>query len=779
MATRPGLLVTDPQRFGAPLRGGLSITQSDEYSNTGEPDDVATLLSVGLCSGPASRRCSGWSGRSPEAAVRERVAVQKPDDRRFAATHESGFRTALRQATMVTRLAYSSWRSRPPRCQSREGLMARWLRTLAVALAIPIVGLLVIAAADAGLERQWSDALVAQFGPIPTDRVDSLRLAALCNDPSFGQELAAACSDSRMAAGGRLAAIVGVVLSTALLAFIGLTRVATKRDRRSLIRIFKPGLYLVLLSLAILMILDGAVVVIAAYQGESMLLGYVHPAIIFGVGLAVLVAAFGVVQAVVTMGRRRPIEVDAVALERDQDPRLFELVDDAAKAVGTLPPDQIIAGLEPNFFVTESDVRSANGTHHGRTLYVSVAASRVLNREELMSVVGHELGHFKGEDTVYSKRFFPIYQGAIRSLGVLQASARGLATIPLAAPLLILSQFFESFAVAERQTSRDRELAADAVGAKLTSREIAASALVKLHAIVPDWIDTARSAALSLRDGVPMGNLSSRFADRAALGARVGHLSELMEERTPHPIDSHPPLKARLAALEVPLAAVADQAAKLAPAVSAAALFSDIEHLETELSEGFARRSATTARVDTVSEAEVAITRTAELTAAAQSDPLIAKAVALFEGLRGPALTRPFLPETGWVALIDLEYGIHPEPQPFWPLMRDAEIPSGDQRLVLRVADAATSSGNRIHAGTRLRPLGVNNLAWRKQGFAEDTYIMSNIVIAVRGVGDWPVEQQLAGLFVVPASDPLAGSDSRFKEEIQAISSEFKARPRS
>jgi Zn-dependent protease with chaperone function len=656
--------------------------------------------------------------------------------------------------------------------------MGRWLRTLAVALAIPIVGLIAIDAADAGLEREWRNALVAQFGPIPADSADALRLVVLCKDPTFEQEFVAACRESRLSAAGRLAAVVGAVLSGALLAFIALTSLATKRDRRSLVRIFRPGLYLVLVSLTVLMVLDGAVVVIAAYQGESMVLGYVHPVIIFGVGLAVLVAAFGVIQTVVAMGRRRPLEVDAVVLDRAGDARLFELVDDAAKAVGTSPPDQIIAGLEPNFFVTESDVKSASGTHHGRTLYVSVAACRIVDREELRSVIGHELGHFKGEDTVYSQRFFPIYHGATRSLGVLRATATGLATIPLAAPLLILGQFFESFAVAERKMSRDRELAADAVGAKLTSPETTASALVKLHAIVPDWIDTARSSIISLRDGVPMGNVSARFADRAALGARASHFSDLLDERTPHPIDSHPPLKERLAALHVPLTAVADQAAKLAPASSAAALFGDTEHLEIELSEAFAAQAATSMGIDDVTEAAVATVRTAALTAAAEGDPLIARVVALFEGIRGPALTRPFLPETGWVALVDLEYGIHPEPQPFWPLVNDAEIPSGDQRLVLRVADIGTSRNNRIHAGTRFRPLGINDSAWRKQGHAEDTYAMSNLVVAVRGVGDWPVEQQLAGLFVVPASDPLAGADSRFADEIQAIGSEFKARPR-
>jgi Zn-dependent protease with chaperone function len=656
--------------------------------------------------------------------------------------------------------------------------MPRWLTTIIVALAIPVAGLLVISGADAATERQWRESIVAEFGAIPDDQADRLRLSVLCDDPQIGAELGSACQDTRLAAGGRAVAFVAFLLSLALLGFIGLTHVVTVRDRRSLARIFRPGLYVVLISLAVLTLADGAIVMLAAYLGEGMLFGVTHPVVIFGIAVAVLVAAYGVVRAVVTMGRRRPIEVEAVQLNRADHPRLFELVDEAARTVDTQAPDAIVAGLEPNFFVTESDVKTPGAVHRGRTLYVSVAALRVIDRDELLAIVGHELGHFKGEDTFYSERFYPIYRGAIQSLGVLQATARGFAAIPLAAPLLILGRFFESFSVPERQMSRDRELAADVVGAQLTSRQTMATALVKLHAIVPDWSDTARSAVVALRDGVPIGNISTRFADRVALGARVGHLAELLEEHTPHPIDSHPPLRARLEALETPIEAVSDQAARLAPTDAAADLLGDAEAVEASLSQAFVDTATTVLNIGQVLDVELAATRTAALTAAAEGDPLISDVVSLFQGLRGPALTRPFLPAAGWISLIDLEYGPHPEPQPFLPLVPEEDIPGGDQHLVLRIADATTAPRNRLLAGTRFQPVGINNSAWRKDGWAEDTYAVDDQVFAVRGVGDWPVEQQLAGLFVVPASDPLAGVDSRFADQVRAIGAAFRIRRR-
>ena len=316
--------------------------------------------------------------------------------------------------------------------------MKRWFGTLFLAVGIPVIALVVVALSDANLENQWRQALESQFGPIPAADGDRLRLAALCNEPDFAPELGPLCSDSGLASAGRTMAVVAVALSMCLIGFIAATHLVAKRDRRAIVRIFRPGLYVVLIALAVLMVLDGAIVMIATYLGEGALLGYIHPAIIFGVGLAVLVAAWGVLRAVITMGRRRPLEVLAMQLDREEDGAFFALVDDVARDIGTPGPDQIIAGLEPNFFVTEEDVKSKDGVHHGRTLCVSVAACRVLDRDELTAVIGHELAHFKGEDTEYSRQFFPIYRGATESLGILQASATGLALVPLAAPLIIL-----------------------------------------------------------------------------------------------------------------------------------------------------------------------------------------------------------------------------------------------------------------------------------------------------------------------------------------------------
>ncbi|MFD2022059.1 M48 family metalloprotease [Pseudocitrobacter faecalis] len=43
----------------------------------------------------------------------------------------------------------------------------------------------------------------------------------------------------------------------------------------------------------------------------------------------------------------------------------------------------------------------------GNTLYLPLTYLSLLNEAEIAAVVGHELGHFTGEDTQYSLRFAP------------------------------------------------------------------------------------------------------------------------------------------------------------------------------------------------------------------------------------------------------------------------------------------------------------------------------------------------------------------------------------
>src|SRR5207253_136023 len=98
------------------------------------------------------------------------------------------------------------------------------------------------------------------------------------------------------------------------------------------------------------------------------------------------------------------------------EPRLWSFVADAAQSAGVAPPEHLVLGLEPNFYVTEAHVQCLDGELHGRTMYLSIPLARIFSQQELRAVLGHELGHYKGDDTVFSQKFYPIYRGTLDSL---------------------------------------------------------------------------------------------------------------------------------------------------------------------------------------------------------------------------------------------------------------------------------------------------------------------------------------------------------------------------
>ncbi|MCJ2010842.1 M48 family metallopeptidase, partial [Methylobacterium sp. J-092] len=122
-----------------------------------------------------------------------------------------------------------------------------------------------------------------------------------------------------------------------------------------------------------------------------------------------------------------PIDVNGQALNEREAPGLWRLVRELAGRQDALPPDAVIVGLTGGFFVMEGAVRLAlDGTIlTGRTLYLPAPYLGVLDGRELSAVIGHELAHFAGEDTAYSRRFTPIYAGLQRALAALGGSGVG------------------------------------------------------------------------------------------------------------------------------------------------------------------------------------------------------------------------------------------------------------------------------------------------------------------------------------------------------------------
>jgi hypothetical protein len=121
----------------------------------------------------------------------------------------------------------------------------------------------------------------------------------------------------------------------------------------------------------------------------------------------------------------------------------------------------------------------------------------------------------------------------------------------------------------------------------LVSRPTFAAALVKLHALDGTWAATFREVRRAMAYGQYTQNISVRFADLARGFVRAATLEQLAAKQLPHPMDTHPPLSARLAALGMTIDQVGPEALDIRPAQPALSLFTDPELIETTLTDAY------------------------------------------------------------------------------------------------------------------------------------------------------------------------------------------------
>ncbi len=252
-----------------------------------------------------------------------------------------------------------------------------------------------------------------------------------------------------------------------------------------------------------------------------------------------------------------PIDVMGQSISRQQAPALWSFVDRVASKTGAGMPDSIVVGLNEGFFVTEHPVKLASGAMvpQGRVLYLPLPYMAFLNAGEVAAVIGHELGHFIGEDTLYSQRFSPIYSATINHLVAISGGENyeeSWMDILRKPATLFGEMFLDSFHEAVRYWGRMRELAADAVGASVVSPQAIASSLLRITALAPhvdealemNW-DQGQSA-----EGGIVGHVRQLVATKGMVDP-----SAHLQNRQSHPTDTHPELAARLDALGVPLTA--------------------------------------------------------------------------------------------------------------------------------------------------------------------------------------------------------------------------------
>ncbi|HSF93617.1 MAG TPA: M48 family metalloprotease [Thermohalobaculum sp.] len=281
---------------------------------------------------------------------------------------------------------------------------------------------------------------------------------------------------------------------------------------------------------------------------------------LFFAAAAIAGGALAVIGGAVTMRFSQALEVRGLAIKRSTSPRLWALVDDLAARLGADPPDAIVIGLEPTFWVVSGKVR-ASGTNlptrliEGRTLFVSLPLMRVLADEEFRAIIAHELGHFRGRDTEYSARFIPAYQALEGAeTGFDDAAEIGGSGPPIAVVLAwiarmparaLLAMLHAAFHGNVQRISRFREYEADAAAAEVADPRAVATSLFKIPLYSRLWDNLIEDHINRIRRKLPTApELGTFFGDMARLmvtpDLAVALREYALEARSEHPFDSHP-----------------------------------------------------------------------------------------------------------------------------------------------------------------------------------------------------------------------------------------------
>jgi len=391
-------------------------------------------------------------------------------------------------------------------------------------------------------------------------------IAALCLPNGLSLNVAPVCANIQnhyslllVCAG---AAAAGILL---ILAF-SLASLVTGSNRVLLSFVFPALSFAGLVLVALLVIAQVGIISATAYFAEAHWWGEVHMSILLGFAALGTLLGLGILWRTIRMFRPAVGAVIGVPFSPIEQPRLALLVQQIAKTTGGRMPDNIVLGLDPNFFATTAPMHTPTSRHllRGQTLYLSLPLMRVLSLDEVKAVVGHELAHFSGADTIYSKNFAPIYRG-LEEAAQAADEHKKYDKNPLLMPARLFLRFMlDCFSRNAAKSSRARELRADQIGSGASSPTDLGYALIKTGILSMLWHREMEDTLNDISRGKFRRNMSASFEDKLRYDVDPEKLPPLVSfalgNHTPHPTDSHPETKERLTALGLNLVDVTSEA---------------------------------------------------------------------------------------------------------------------------------------------------------------------------------------------------------------------------
>lgn len=432
------------------------------------------------------------------------------------------------------------------------GFIRQFVLPALLVFLVPTIGLFFFLHAQSRYDAQLREAIVAQIREDPEMPAEEKSAAilffeetpasTLLADPDFAASLDPQFRFEYLVFRWliRLAA-ASIVASVAVFAIAGVSVLCSLNSQRAQYVSLSLGWHVLRAFGTIQVVVQGALLVALSFWITALWFNVYVPKLILLVALLALTAVVAIVK---TIFRKPEIDfaVEGELVHVDHDAPLWEELRGVCERVGTEPPDQVIAGIDDNFFVTEQPTRLGESTLAGRTLFVSLSLLKQLDGDEAEAVMAHEMAHFSGQDTLYSKKITPLL---VRYGAYLEALSQGFVSLPIFYFMVCFRGLYE---MSLKRLSRQREFRADRIAAEATSSEAIAGALLRIAAY-SSFRASVEKELFEREEVLDQADILARieqgFHDYAAGFLEHPDVGRL---QTAHPFDSHPPLEERLAA---------------------------------------------------------------------------------------------------------------------------------------------------------------------------------------------------------------------------------------
>lgn len=319
--------------------------------------------------------------------------------------------------------------------------------------------------------------------------------------------------------------------------------------------------------------------------------------------LGSLLAFFTVIDIIHTLDKKNVVRIIGYKVSEQDQPELFKLVKKCSNKIKASFPDNIVLGNTDGFFVISTDVLIINNDKEellkGNTLYIPYLMFKILTQDELKGIIGHELAHFSGEDTNYSKKFKPAKYSLIdkfnnfekglneskenENSGITGKIASFFTNFFLMMLLNPIGYIYINFIKKDYDICINQELRADKLGSSLCeNKKSLISGLCKFYVysqinknIFDDLYNGVSKSLTSIFTKTYKDYLSSyKFKDI---------LVALMAYEIHHPSDEHPPISERMNKLKINLKDIKETDLKR-KIPSASSYLNDYDNLDELLS---------------------------------------------------------------------------------------------------------------------------------------------------------------------------------------------------